>query len=174
MYKNVVNNKIDLFKLHGRPFTCNREKTQVCGLVSVDEEKQIVYLCHDDRRMGGFTAKDRLGYLCSYAIAGVSSDLISEEVRQTLSVDVPDEPIFPKGSTLIRVGTESKVYVVEVLGDIVFGRFMGIVKPYEAEQLSASGWVLVKEPPKPEELVLTMDEVASKFGIDVKLLKIKK
>lgn len=173
---------MDLFKMHRRPFVVQYGRHLVRGLISVSKEYSAaggrgidrVFLCHNCADMAGLKAMDKLGFEYSYTLIDDSGHIEIGSVIKSLDIDVPDEPIFPKGSVLGRIGTEACMQVKEVLGDLVFCCWRGAISAYEANQLHLVGWRIKEEPPKPKELVLTMDEVASKFGIDVKLLKIKK
>lgn len=167
----------NLLKCDGRRFRAKIDGTPCEGKIRVEDG--CAYLCQNEEN--GTDCDDKLGYKYSWVVRDGSHE-------ELVSRDVTDFTILPTTAAEIEAYKDWQVgdkiimgdYLREVIfrcGEVVICKYddEGATNPYTCDELYNEGWRLVADPePVDETVELTLDEIAEKFGINPKNLRIKK
>ena len=136
---------------HGQRCTCERYGTKITDAkISINKDKKI-YICQNI--VDGNTADNKLGYKYSFWLGDLDN----------LGIDFEKKS---KGEWLTNLKLFNKT-IETAFVKVSNGNFT-------IQELKNMGYKLKDEPEEEQETILTMDDVAEKFGVDVKNLKIKK
>lgn len=160
---------------HGMRVTCKIKGEEIKDAkISIGSLGRI-YICQNIKN--GTDTIDKLGYKYSWCIdSGTNLDL---EMSSTTDL----KPAEITWSTLQEGDEIKNVFgrihtVLGICGKIIFLSYTGdknrCASYYTAEELKNDGYTIVQPtPPEPEIKEITLDEIAEKFGIDVKNVRIK-
>lgn len=142
------------------------------------------YLCQNERN--GSSCKNKLGYKFSWVVGeGKASDLQRNAVRklrmQPMSKEESDqEKVFDEGDVLVNNEVpNSEVIIDGKIGETLICRSISMDaltmgEPFlsHSEKLFNYGWRLKRIEEEPKLVEMSVREIAEKFGIDPKVLKI--
>ena len=170
-----------LTECDGWGFTCRINDWNCVGEITVQDGE--VFLCQDLAE--GHNCVNKRGYKYSWVIgSGTDRDLTGNSVTdlKLISPELEEYKDWQVGERIkngLRVAGEIIFRSGEIIfrsGELVIYKSMSsgaASSPYTLDELYKEGWRIVSEPEKPIMVELTMDDVAAKFKIDVKTLRIK-
>lgn len=164
---------------HGMKVLCEIDGKEIKDAkISIDEDGRV-YVCQNVK--DGFDAEDKLGYKYSWILSYEGEDIEDwdDNVKnlRTAEKTLDDFSTLEIGDVLVdRDGDERTILDVREkiigLSNLSHGERYGNF--YTKDDLDYYGCKLKEQPEEDETVELTMDEIAEKFGIDVKKLKVKK
>lgn len=155
---------------HGQKITCIIDGTRIND-AKIAIERGIYYICQNLK--DGSIIKDKLGYKYSWVVecnsdwGGISN---VETLDKTNLEDMEENDIL-----INHYGDERKV--LAVCGQAFLPSLDGLIEAdttwYSFQEAIQLGWKFKETPQEETEVVLTMEEIAEKFNIPVKQLRIK-
>jgi hypothetical protein len=163
-----------LTECDGRGFTCRIDDWDCVGEITVEDG--VVFLCQD--LADGHDCSNKRGYKYSWAIgSGTDRELTGNSVTdlKLISPELEEYKDWQVGER-IKDGLRFAGEIIFRSGELVIYKSTSsgaASSPYTPDELYKQGWRIVSEPEKEVMVELTMDDVAAKFKIDVKTLRIK-
>jgi len=162
-----------LTECDGWGFTCRINDWNCVGEITVQDGE--VFLCQDLAE--GHNCVNKRGYKYSWVIgSGTDRDLTGNSVTdlKLISPELEEYKDWQVGEIIKTSHSEGKIIFRS--GELVIYKSTSsgaASSPYTPDELYKQGWRIVSEPEKEVMVELTMDDVAAKFKIDVKTLRIK-
>lgn len=163
----------DLLNSHGRRFKAIIDGIPCEGKVSVEGED--VYLCHDDEDLEGELANDMMGYPYSWKFDSRVKDFRFIELDPSTYKD------WQVGDKVCR-----EIDPKEIVGEVIFRSGKLVVLEWISSGCASSNltcdelfneeYRLYVEPEvqKSEPVEITIEEIATKFGIKPEQVRVKK
>ena len=150
---------------HGEKVTCKIEGEYINDArISIDSSG-IPFICQNFR--DGTRADDKLGYKFSWTFKG------AQDVKHALkSFDYPevgDEYKDSSGNSRFVLGVAGRVIFFSRVNDFNLSDTF-----FTKEELINKGYTIVQDTPEDDIIELTLEDIATLKGVDVKRIKIKK
>lgn len=150
---------------HGQKVTCEMDGMKIKDAKVSINKNGTIHVCQDIKS-GTNEAENMFGYKHSWRIKNVSNLRPAEK-----SFDYPevgDEYVERDGDSRFVLGVAGRVIFLSASYDK--DKF---IQGYTKEELIRDGYTIKQDTPIEEVLEFTLDEVAEKFGIDSKKIRIK-
>ena len=162
-----------LTECDGRGFTCRINDWNCVGEITVEDG--MVFLCQD--LAAGHNCSNKRGYKYSWVVgSGTDRDLTGNSVTdlKLISPELEEYKDWQVGERIKNRDSEGEIIFRS--GELVIYKSTSsgaASNPYTPDELYKKGWRIVSEPEKEVMVELTMEDIAAKFKIDVKTLRIK-